>query len=247
VNESLNPDTRFLTASQLMEAASLLDALHKRTIKTLDRLQADLATRKAAIAKRWKAVGGINTNLQIAGEASEVKTVFVEIRENSLAEFDAIMKEAGAAHEDVPSQRDFYASPVMTLNRATLGDPRRTQYVEQLRNAGRGELAHLAQWAVSTGNAALAAAIVSRVDSMPSAQRPFPGIAVAESLRLEEHRKAVEAIKIADARFQAIVIAIRAWKTAQATPVNTVSLALLGRTLDEELLRGMERDNAGAR
>lgn len=247
MNESLNPDTRFLSASELLEAASLLDALHKRTIKTLDRLQAELATRKAAIAKRWKGVAGINTSLQVAGEASEVKAVFVEIRENSLAEFDAIMKDVGAAYQDVPSQREFYASPVLTLNRATLGDPRRTQYIEQLRTAGRGELAHLAQWAVSTGNAALAAAIVSRVDSMPSGQRPFPSVAVAECLRLEEHRKAIEAIKIADARFKAIVIAIRTWKTAQATPVNTVSLALLGRTLDEEMLRGMERDNAGAR
>ncbi len=246
MNEVLNPDTRFLNASQLIDAASLLDALHKRTIKSLDRLQADLAARKDAIAKRWKGVAGINTNLQRQGEASEVKAVFVEIRENSLAEFDGIMKEAGAAYEHVPSQRDFYASPVMTLNRATLGDPRRTQYVEQLRNSGRGELTHLAQWAVATGNAALAAAIVSRLDSMPGAQRPFHGVAVAEALRLEEHRKAVEAIKIAEARFQAIVIAIRTWKLAQATPVNTISLALLGRTLDEDLLRRMENDHGGA-
>ena len=41
MNEVLNPDTRFLNASQLIDAASLLDALHKRTIKSLDRLQAD--------------------------------------------------------------------------------------------------------------------------------------------------------------------------------------------------------------
>lgn len=247
MSNALNPETPFLSASQLIEASSALDVIHSRTIKAIDALQKRVDVVKQAVASRWKNVGNINVSLQRQAEAEEVRVGVLEIRRSAEAELDALFKEAGAVHARTESQRDFYASPVMTLNRMSLGDARRTQYSEQLRGAGQAELAHLGQWAVSTGNHALAAAIVARVDAMPSGQRPFLGVALAEAMRIEEHRKAVEAIKIADARFQGVVIAIRTWKQGKANPVNTVSLALQGRTLDEDLLRELERDNAGAR
>lgn len=235
----LNPDLPFLSASELLSIASGIDALHGRTIKTIERLQRDVDAQKAAIANRWKTAAiGANDRRRI--EAEEIRVVTLTIRQNSEKELDALLKEAGIAHTRAAGQRGFYASPVMTLNRLSLGDPRRSSYLDQVAGIGPAEAMHLGQWAVSTGNLALAAALVAKVDAMPAANRPYSGVALAEAMQLDEHRKAVEAIKIVDARFQGVVIAIRTWKTAKANPLHSVSLSLMGRSLDDKTLKELE-------
>lgn len=248
MNNALNPQLPFLSAGQLLEVASSLDAVHTRTIKAIDRLQRDVAARKQAIANRWSGTAsfGLRPGDRTRIESEEIRVAIIEIKRNAEKELDGYFQEAGAAHAKAVAQRGFYDSPVKTLNRITLGDARRTEYQNQLRSVGAAELAHLGQYAVSTGNNALAAAIVSRLDSMGTASRPFNAAALAEAMGIDEHRKAVEAIKIADARFQGVVVAIRAWKSGRSNPLNTVSLALQGRTLDEKLLKEMEADDAAA-
>lgn len=173
-----------------------------------------------------------------------MRVAVLDIRKNAEKELDALFKEAGAAYNQAASQRPFYDSPVKTLNRVTLGDPKRSEYMRQIESIGSAELAHLGQFAVSTGNRALAAAIVSRLDTMPAGSRPFGAVTLASAIRLEDHTKASEAIKIAEVRFQAVVIAIRTWKNGKANPLNSVSLALQTRTLDEKLLRELKANNA---
>jgi len=68
----------------------------------------------------------------------------------------------------------------------SLGDARRTELSRQLESVGPAELAHFVQFAVSTGNAALAAA-VSRLASMPAKDRPLGATELAQALNLEEH------------------------------------------------------------
>lgn len=241
----LNPALPFLDASALVERASNLDAIHSRTLKVVERLQKDVDTRKREIANRWKSTAISGMDRQRI-EAEEVRVAVLTIRQNAEKELDAILKETGAAHAQVEAQRDFYDSPVKTLNRMTLGDAKRSEYMRQLDNVGPAELTHLAQFAVSSRNPALAAAIVSRLDTMQSTSRPFGSVALANAMQLDEHRKAVEAIKIADARLQAIVVAIRTWKAGTGNPLNTVQLALRNRQLDPELMKQLEADDASA-
>lgn len=240
----LNPNLPFLTGAQLVEQAALLDSLRNRTVRAIERLQKDVDARRATIASRWK-TAPLDPKHKSQVEAEEVRVAILEIRQNSEKELDALLKEAGAAHALAISQRTFYDSPVKTLNRVTLGDPKRTEYAGQLDSVGPAELLHLAQYAVSTKNLALAAAIVSRLDRMPSGQRPVNAVSLATAMQVEEHRKGHEALKIADARLQGVLIAIRAWKSGKANPLNSVSLALQGRTLDEKLLA--EEDDDAAR
>lgn len=239
----LDPSLKFLTGSQLVEQAALLDSLHSRTLKAIDRLQRDVDARKAAIASRWKSAP-LDAAHKRQVEAEEIRVAILDIRQTSEKELDAILKEAGAAHALAVSQRGFYDSPVKTLNRLTLGDSKRTAYMEQVESVGPAELLHLGQFAVSTGNLPLAAAIVSRLDRMPSGQRPFGAVALAAAMQVEDHRKAVEALKIADARLQAVLVAIRAWKSGKANPLSTVALGLKGRTLDQSVLDKLEAEDA---
>jgi hypothetical protein len=246
MSNALNHNLPFLTPSDLLATASAIDATHTRTIKAIERLNMDVAAQKSAIANKWKTTP-INSIDRQRIEAEEIRVVLLNIRKNAEKELDGLFIEAGTAHARAISQRVFYGSPVMTLNRITLGDPKRSAYLEQTANVGSAEAAHLGQLAVSTSNNALAAALVTRIDAMPVGSRPFNGVALAEAMQLDEHRKAVESLRIIEARFQGVVIAIRSWKADKSNPLNTVSLALMGRTLDETLLKEMEvADGAAA-
>ena len=244
MNNALNPRLPFLNGSQMIEQASALDAIHVRTVKAIARLQKDVDAAKSAVANRWK-----DANVSFAGrsqaEAEDMRVSVMRIRQNSEAELDGLMKEAGAAHNSIITQRDFYSSPVLTLNRLTLGSARRSEYARQIRSAGTAELGHLGQYAVSTRNQDLAAAIVSHLDGLTTSQRPFNAVELAQGLELEEHRKGSESLKIADARLQQILVAIRAWKADKANPFNAVALALQARTLDSDVLKEVEDGAAG--
>lgn len=239
----LNPQTPFLNGSQMIEAASAIDAVHARVIKAIERLQNDVASRKLAAANRWKGTAHLmNEADRKRIESNEVHAAIVEIQRAAEKELDALLKEAGASHEKAISQRQFYDSPVKTLNRLTLGDAKRSEYMRQVESIGPAELTHLAQFAVSTGNNALAAAIVTRLDGMPAKDRPFTPVELAQSMNLDEHRKGVEAIKIVDVRLQSILVAIRAWNAGKSNPLNTVQLALRNKELDLSVLGGEDGD-----
>jgi hypothetical protein len=240
---TLNANLPFLDASELVSIASNADAISTRTLKALDRLQKDVDARKREIANRWKTAPIAPMDKQRI-EAEEIRVATMQIRQNAEKELDGLFSEAGAAYNRAVAQRPFYDSAVKTLNRLTLGDPKRSEYMRQLRSVGPAELAHLGQFAVSSGNKALAAAIVSRLDSFPASSRPFGAVELASAMNLDEHRKASEAIKIVEVRFQTTVIAIRTWKAGKSNPLNTVSLALQGRALNAALMSELEADDA---
>ena len=218
--------------------------MHTRTLKTIERLQKDVAARKLQAANRWNGSAHLMSEQDRKRiEANEVHGAIVEIQRAAEKDLDALLKEAGASSEKAISQRRFYDSPVKTLNRLTLGDPKRSEYMRQVESIGPAELTHLAQFAVSTGNLPLAAAIVSRLDVMAVKDRPFTPVELAAAMRMEEHLKGNEAIKIVDVRLQSILVAIRAWKSGKSNPLNTVDLALRNKEIDASILDKLEDDN----
>lgn len=239
----LNANLAFLSASQLVEQAGLLDSVHQRTIKCIARLQGDVDKRKAAIASRWSGSHGLDASDVSRISANEERAAILEIRAAADSELDGLMKEAGAASASLVGCRAFYDSPVKVLNRMTLGNPKRSEFQRQLETVGPAELHHLAQYAVSTKNAELAAAIVTKLDSMPTGQRPFGAATLAQAMQLDEYHRGSQAIKIGDQALQRVVIAIRAWRTGKGNPLNTVNLALKGKDLDMSVLDALERDD----
>ena len=239
MNNALNSALPFLNASQMIEQASALDAIYNRTVKAIARLQKDVDTAKAAVASRWSGTN-VSHAIRSQAEAEDARMAVMGIREKAEKELDGLMKEAGAAHNSIITQRPFYSSPVLTLNRLTLGSAKRSEYARQIASAGTAELAHLAQYAVSINDKDLAAAIVSHLDGLTTSQRPFNAVELAQAMGLEEHKKGSEALKIADVRLKAILVAIRAWKADKANPFNTVAMALDKRTLDADVLKEVE-------
>lgn len=234
----LDSELPFLTGVQLVETAATLDSIHKRTLKAIDRLQADVASRKQAIAARWKTANiGAADKQRI--EAEEVRVSIMQIKENSQKELDGLLKEAGNAHSLAMTQRHFYDSPVKTLNRMTLGDPKRSEYLRQVETMGPMEVAHVGQWAVSTKNVPLAAALVAKLDTMSLSARPFGSAALADAMKLDEHRKGSEALRVAAVRFQGVLVAIRAWNAGASNPLHTLSMGLANRALDDRILEDL--------
>lgn len=227
-----------LSPSQIGELTSSLDALHSRVIKTIERLNKDVAARKAEIANRWKNAASLSASDLARIVESETVAAIGQIKDNSKAELDRLLKEAAPAHTRLVEQRPFYDSPVKVLNRAALGDARRTEYLQQLQFAGSAELGHMAQVAVSTTNVPLAAAVLSLVDRMPTKERPFSPVELASAMRLDDYLKVQEYLKLGDARLQGIVVAIRTWNAGKSNPLNTLSLALYEREIDHDLISG---------
>lgn len=230
-------DAPLLTPAQIGELASSLDGLHGRVLKVIDRLQKDVDTRKQEIANRWKQTGvGMVDRALFAKE--ETLAVVRQIKDNSKAELDKMLKEAGPAHARLIAQRPFYDSPVKVLSRAALGDARRTAYLQQLAYAGPAELGHMAQVAVATQNVPLAAAVLSLLDRLPSKDRPVGPAELAHAMRLDDFLKVQEYIKLGDVRLQGILVAIRTWTAGKSNPLNTVQLAMREQAIDRDLIGG---------
>jgi hypothetical protein len=230
-------DAPLLTPAQIGELASSLDGLHGRVLKAIERLQKDIDTRKQEIANRWKQTGvGMVDRARFAEQ--ETLAVVRDIKANAEKELDGYLKSAGAPHAQLIAQRQFYDSPAKVLSRAALGDPKRTEYLNQLAYAGPAELGHMAQVAVSSKNVPLAAAVLSLLDRMPSKDRPVGPAELAHAMRLDDFLKVGEYIKLGDARLQGILVAIRTWKHGRSNPINTVQLALRERGIDRDLIGG---------
>ena len=229
-------DTLLLSPPKIGELASSLDALHTRVLKAIERLNKDVATKKAEIANRWKSAGIDPADRARIAQTETLAAVRL-IKDNSRAELDRMLKDAGPSHAQLVAQRPYYDSPVKVLSRAALGDARRTAYLQQLAHAGSAELGHMAQVAVGTKNEALAAAVLSCLDALPTKDRPVSPQALASAMQLDEYAKVREYLKIGDARLQGIVLAVRAWNQGRSNPLSTVALALREQAIDADVLK----------
>lgn len=231
-------DTPLLSTQQIGELASTLDQLHKRALTAIERLNKDIEARKQQIASRWKNAPGVGMGEVARFAEHETVATVREIKDNAEAELDKIIKDAGAPHAQLIGQRQFYDSPAKVLARVALGDPKRTEYLQQLQHAGPAELGHMAQVAVGTGNVALASAVLSLIDRMPTKDRPIGPVELATAIKQGDFLKVQEYIKLGDARLQGILVAIRAWNDGKSNPLSSVQLAMRERDIDHDLIGG---------
>ncbi len=231
-------DTQLLSTQQIGELASQLDTLHSRVLKAVERLNKDVGTTKTEIASRWKSAPGVGAGELARFAQNETLAAVRQIRDNSKAELDKLLKDAGAPHAQLIAQKPFYDSPAKVLARAALGDPKRTEYLQQLQHARPAELGHMAQVAVGTRNLALASAVLSLIDRMPSKDRPVGPVELATAMRMDDFLKVQEYVKLGDARLQGILVTIRAWNAGKANPISSVQLAMRERDIDHDLIGG---------
>lgn len=115
------------------------------------------------------------------------------------------------------------------LARLALGQPERSRYLEQIRNAGPFELASLSQFAVATENKPLASALVSVCESMPREDQPFDPDAFAAVFLGDEHsRIALALVKMRNRRNEAFE-ADNAFRHGRHETIATIGLGLARR------------------
>lgn len=236
---------QMLTPPEMLEMAARLDALHQRTIKTIDRLQQEVAAQKARIASRWKSVSALGPIERQRVAAEETAAAVTSIRQNSKDELDRILREAGASHAPLVAQRPYYASRAAVLSRQGLGTERRALLEQSAERARQVGLAGLAQLAIGTGDLVLAAVVFNENDRRRQSERGFSS---AEFLSLvpgpDEFEKANQYILIAENRMNAIALAIRVWQTARPAPVSALSLAMSRAAEDGDIVREIAEDGA---
>jgi hypothetical protein len=173
----------------------------------------------------------------------ETTAAIATIRENSEKEFTGLMKEIVEAERRVAAQEFFCDSPVKVLARFGLETEPRSRYLAQLQAAAPAELApHLGQHAASMKGKALSAAVLSVLDSMLAAERPFMATSLAESLVVADFKQGREALRVARNRTQEAIIAIRSFRAARHSPLSTVRMAVSCLAEDGSI----ELDNAAS-
>ena len=126
-----------------------------------------------------------------------------DLADGTEAERTKRLKELLAIEAKANKLAPLHESPVQMLSRMGLGSAERSRYYEQLRDAGPTELKNYAEWARYKGDRILAAAVLSRLDTLPSKSRPFKAAEFAASIVGEEFeltKKAIERIRVATQR-----------------------------------------------
>ena len=117
------------------------------------------------------------------------------------------------------------------LSRVGLGSPERSRYTEQLRHVGPPELENYARWAQHKGDRILAAAVLSRLDALPTKQRPIKATEYANSLLGDEFREIETAFKRIHLATQRAINANREFERGHVDPTAKISMGLAARKL----------------
>lgn len=237
-------NTPFLSSQQIGELASKLDTNHRQMLKLIDGFNAAIKVKRLEISTRWQSNSYIGMEQRSHAAQSETREAILAIKNKAEETLDTVFKDAGATYHQIQPQKQFYDSPVKVLARQGLGSVERSQYLEQLDSSGPIEIANLGQFAVSTNNVMLATAVLSKLDSMPSKDRPFGQLELAKAMHLDEFEKTDQYLKIAEARFQGLTLAYRAFRTGQVNPINTLSIGLRMKGIDETVMKSLEAQNA---
>lgn len=180
--------------------------------KELDSTLSDLST-----AQRMMLVGRA-----LGGLRSDLKRTSQDARLARLRDLDALRRDAADACF-------HYQSPVQMLARDSIGSERRSRLMQQLEHSGDAELASLAALAVSAKDRELAAVLVSRVQRIPHAERPFSPQELADLIVGDEYRTVQAAIMEVEDIAERAMIEDRAFETGRNPGERTIGLALRAR------------------
>ena len=133
----------------------------------------------------------------------EVRRYRRELAAGTEAERTKRLQELLAIEAKASKLAPLHESPVQMLSRMGLGSAERSRYYEQLCDAGPRELKNYADWARYKGDRILAAAVLSRLDTLPAKSRPFNATEFALDLVGKEFtqiKNAIERIRVAAQR-----------------------------------------------
>ncbi|WP_373043992.1 hypothetical protein [Vulgatibacter sp.] len=244
----LEPSLKMLQPAEVRELAMSAHANLERCSKVLERLRKDEEAQRARIASFWKERRSRSQDA-VRLEREELAEALWKIRENAKAELDGLVARAGELTRQAEAQAPFYESPLQLLDRAALGESRRSEYMLQLRDVGPLALGRYGQVAVGTATVALGAAVAACVDRLPAADRPFTSGDLARALLGEAWEEIDEAIRVTRHRGQAVINAVRTFRVMKGGALSRNLADALNRLsedpkLVERILDGGDEEQA---
>lgn len=134
----------------------------------------------------------------------------------------------------IEATRELYASPIQVLSRQGLGTPERTQYQQQLAGAGPAELVSTAKLALTTGDRALAAAVLVTADRDRKKYQQFDRAEFAESVVGQEvatMRRQLDALTLG---IKSMRVVNRGFEQGSSRSTDKIELGLARRRLGHE-------------
>jgi hypothetical protein len=122
-----------------------------------------------------------------------------------------------------------YQSPVQILMRSSIGSQKRTLIAGQIADAGPAELLSLAHLAAATGDQEMAAALVTRVSTLPAGSRPFNSQSLASALVGETYAEADLIFGEAEATILEALAAEKTFESGQVDALGKIKAALVAR------------------
>jgi len=165
--------------------------------------------------------------------ANKAAKMHRELVDSSAAERRTMLERLKQYAKEAQALADVLNSPVTLLIRIGQGEPRKTQLMLQLSEAGPTELEAAARTAIMGGDIVLASAVATVVDRLPRDRRPFSVADFASrviGLQYEQLSTKLEAVMTASVNSEA---ANREFQRNQANPVTSVARALRNKQLAE--------------
>ena len=92
------------------------NSLHDKTIKTIARLDAEIASQKARVAKHWEGIRALGPADRGRVMAEQASAAIGAIRESGTPELNGILREAGTSYGPLVGQRPYWTSKAAVLN-----------------------------------------------------------------------------------------------------------------------------------
>lgn len=208
----------------------------ERQLRLLDNLNGRVAQRRDEVERSLAEI----PSLQRGGLVNRAVSTFrAQVKRESADARLAHVREAGTIAGLVARAKQHYQGPIQMLVREGLGSERRSRILQQIEHSGPTELASLAALAASTGDREMGAALVSRVNRMEAADRPFSPHALADALVGAEHRDVTAAIMEVERTAEEAAHADTAFETGRPSPTRTIQAAIMRR---EEATVGADLD-----
>lgn len=205
--------------------------IHEAFVRKIDKLE-DTARENA---DRYAQTVGVSVE-NAAGKPAAKKAIADNaltfrrnLVESTKAERWELIREIAQKEGMAETFREVYPSPAAYLGLVGLGDPRKTQIIQQLNDAGYVALQVAARYAIASRDMLAASAVAAVVDTLPKNERPYSFAQIAEAAAGDVWREIDR--KLADIRRmnQAVLNANREFEYNRASPVSKVASGIGNR------------------
>lgn len=224
-------DAIWTTRTDALTLAERAKSLRRQQNETIGRLNNRLDAHRESLTGSLRSIstadraGIISKSLR--GRRTELAEESADLRKTYVRQLAEISASARGAEE-------LYRSSVALLLRKTIGSEARSRYLEQTEHSGSEELRHLSMLAAATGNLDLAAALVTRVERLPVADRPFSRKDLADHMVGEELREVRLALANAQLSGAEGLDADTRFETGQSSAQRTMELSMMRKRIAQE-------------